>query len=96
MAPKINKSPQTRKDIAMGNIAWTADGCTGSHADVEEWRVAVEPVDNPPGGARYLVYRKQNKDKPATLLCCGVEAHVQTAMDRAEQIVSRHAGADRT
>lgn len=93
--PKIGKSRQVRRDIAMGSIVWTAEGGTSFHADVEKWLVTIEPVDNPPGGARYLVYRKQNKDEPATLSCSGVEAHVQTAMDRAEQIIHRHASAGR-
>ena len=80
----------------MGNIVWKSNGGTSICANVGEFRATVEAVNSPNWGARYLIYRKPNKSDLTTLLCSVFEAHVQTAMDRAEQIIGRHAGPEGT
>jgi len=49
--------------------------------------MTVEGVEHPPGGARYLIYRKQNQDGPGALVCSGVEENVRFAMEKAEGVV---------
>lgn len=73
----------------MGDVVWRSGQGTRICAEVGNWRLTVEGVEQLQRGARFLVYRKEGRDGPETLVCSGVEEHVRLAMEKAEQVVVR-------
>ena len=82
-------------NVAMGDIMWRSGQGTSICAEVGNWRLTVEGVERPPGGARFLVYRKGDRDGPGALVCSGVEENIRLAMDKAEQVVVHRSATSR-
>ncbi len=82
-----SKSGVYERNVAMGDIVWRSGPGARFYAEVGNWRVTVEGVEWPLGGARFLVYHKEGRDGPGALVCSGVEEHVRLAMEKAEHII---------
>ena len=76
----------------MGDIVWQSGSGAKFCAEFGDLRLTVEGVESPPGGARYLIHRKEGQNGPVTLVCSGVEEQVRSAMDKAERVVFRRSG----
>ena len=76
----------------MGDIVWKTGSASKFCAEFGDLRMTVEGVESPPGGARYLIHRKEGRDSPGALVCSGVEEKVRLAMEKAERVVLRRSG----
>ena len=93
---KIGSKPAFyERNVAMGDIVWKSGPGARFCAEHGDWRVTVEGVERPPGGARFLVYRREGSDGLGELVCSGVEEHVRLAMDKAERVVVHRSATSR-